>query len=158
MTTYTCKGLPSLRFFFYTGRSSSTRRIAGPRSTRPPLRVSRHTRPYPVEQVCPVFFFFFSILFPMQGEAGAAARGVPRGPEVQAYPRKPRVTRDLIRWSKFAQCAVFLNCFLKCREKREQQHAAYREAPKYQPTDQSLAAHTAPAWFKGAKLGIFIHW
>ena len=31
-------------------------------------------------------------------------------------------------------------------------------ANRYAPTEESLARHPVPAWFDGAKLGIFVHW
>jgi len=33
-----------------------------------------------------------------------------------------------------------------------------QEAAKYEPTLESLDRHPLPAWYAGAKLGIFIHW
>src|SRR6266436_2886487 len=36
--------------------------------------------------------------------------------------------------------------------------ALHAQAPRYEPTWESLMRHQAPAWFQDAKLGIFIHW
>src|SRR3954471_14676903 len=31
-------------------------------------------------------------------------------------------------------------------------------AAEYEPTEASLARHAAPAWWRDAKFGVFIHW
>ncbi|KAA6464472.1 alpha-L-fucosidase [Acidobacteria bacterium AB60] len=48
-----------------------------------------------------------------------------------------------------AACAVF---------SAKAQNATKQDATKYEPTVESLDRHPLPAWYAGAKLGIFIHW